>query len=75
VTVTLRIWAHYETIFLKLQYRFIKKRSKLEHQKLQDLFFVDNQILKDCCDSKDLIDLILLDNIDDCNEWLIGEMG
>ena len=34
-----------------------------------------NQALKERFDSRDVIDPIVLDDIDDSNEWLVGEMG
>lgn len=52
-----------------------KKRNKLEHQRLNDLVFVKyNQALKERYDCRNEIDPISLSNIDDCNEWLVGEM-
>ena len=43
---------------------------------MQDLVFVKyNQALKERFDSRDVIDTILLNNIDDSNEWLVGELG
>ncbi|KAK4283950.1 hypothetical protein QN277_000847 [Acacia crassicarpa] len=64
-----RNWSTFEHIHSK-------KRSKLEHQKLQDLVFVKyNQALKERFDCRDVIDPILLNDIDDSNEWLVGEMG
>ena len=43
---------------------------------MQDLVFVKyNQALKERFDSRDVIDPILLNNIDDSNEWLVGELG
>ena len=34
-----------------------------------------NQALKDRFETSDVVDPILLNDIDDCNEWLTGEMG
>ncbi|XP_057418082.1 uncharacterized protein LOC130712267 [Lotus japonicus] len=52
-----------------------KKRSKLEHQKLQDLVYIKyNQALAHRFDCRDVIDPILLDDIDGSNEWLMGQM-
>ena len=43
---------------------------------MQDLVFVKyNQALKERFDSRDVIDPFLLNNIDDSNEWLVGELG
>ncbi|KAG5082577.1 hypothetical protein JHK84_052615 [Glycine max] len=51
-----------------------KKRSKLEHQKLQDLVYVKyNQALLDRFVCQDVIDPIALNDIDDSNEWLLEE--
>ncbi|KAK2397863.1 hypothetical protein QL285_059395 [Trifolium repens] len=59
-----RNWSTFEHIHSK-------KRSKLEHQRLQDLVFVKyNQALKARFESSDLTDPILLNNIDECYEWL-----
>ncbi|XP_028215234.1 uncharacterized protein LOC114397379 [Glycine soja] len=52
-----------------------KKRSRLEHQKLQDLVYVKyNQALLDRFKCHDVIDPIALNDIDDSNEWLLGEL-
>ncbi|KAL5154280.1 hypothetical protein HKD37_19G053669 [Glycine soja] len=51
------------------------KRNRLEHKKLQDLVFVKyNQQLKQRYNARDEIDSISLNDIDVCNEWLVGEM-
>ncbi|RZB52142.1 hypothetical protein D0Y65_048538 [Glycine soja] len=52
-----------------------KKRSRLEHQKLQDLVYVKyNQALLDRFECHDDIDPIALNDIDNSNEWLLGEL-
>ncbi|KAL5124661.1 hypothetical protein HKD37_02G005018 [Glycine soja] len=52
-----------------------KKRSRLEHKRLHDLVFVKyNQQLKQRYNARDEIDPISLNDIDVCNEWLVGEM-
>ncbi|RDX57727.1 hypothetical protein CR513_63009, partial [Mucuna pruriens] len=52
-----------------------KKRSRLEHQKLQDLVCVKyNQALHERYEYRDLIDPIALKNIDDNNEWRVEEL-
>ncbi|KAJ1392032.1 Ribonuclease H-like superfamily [Sesbania bispinosa] len=52
-----------------------KSRNKLEHKRLHDLVFVKyNQALHRSYNLKDEIDTISLNGIDDCNEWIIGEM-
>nr|KYP42186.1 hypothetical protein KK1_036401 [Cajanus cajan] len=51
-----------------------KKRSKLEHQKLQDLVFIKyNQALQERFECQDPIDPIALNEVDDNNEWMLGE--
>lgn len=39
------------------------------------MVFKVQSTLEDCSDSMDYIDLILLDEIHDCNKWQVGEMG
>ena len=52
-----------------------KKRNRLEHKKMHDLVYVKyNQALKRRFKLKDEIDPISLNEIDECNEWLVGEM-
>ncbi|KAJ1410141.1 Ribonuclease H-like superfamily [Sesbania bispinosa] len=52
-----------------------KKRNKLDHKKLHDLVYVKyNQLLKQRYNLRDEIDPISLNDIDECNEWLVGEM-
>uniref|UniRef100_A0A0R0HS56 BED-type domain-containing protein n=1 Tax=Glycine max TaxID=3847 RepID=A0A0R0HS56_SOYBN len=63
-----RNWSTFEHIHSK-------KRSRLEHQKLQDLVYVKyNQALLDRFECHDVIDPIALNDIDDSNEWLLGEL-
>ncbi|KAL5145299.1 hypothetical protein HKD37_06G015372 [Glycine soja] len=63
---------HLQTIVIKIH---SKKRSRLEHQKLQDLVYVKyNQALLDRFECHDVIDPIALNDIDDNNEWLLGEL-
>ncbi|KAH1250729.1 hypothetical protein GmHk_05G013814 [Glycine max] len=63
-----RNWSTFEHIHSK-------KRSRLEHQKLQDLVYVRyNQALLDHFECHDVIDPIALNDIDDSNEWLLGEL-
>ncbi|KAL5145418.1 hypothetical protein HKD37_06G015463 [Glycine soja] len=63
-----RNWSTFEHIHLK-------KRRRLEHQKLQDLVYVKyNQALLDRFECHDVIDPIALNDIDDSNEWLLGEL-
>ncbi|KAH7681554.1 Ribonuclease H-like protein [Dioscorea alata] len=64
-----RNWSVFENIHTK-------KRNRLEHQRLRNLVFVKyNQRLKARYDMQDVIDPISLNDIDDCSEWLVGEMG
>ncbi|KAF8398741.1 hypothetical protein HHK36_014599 [Tetracentron sinense] len=52
-----------------------KKRNRLEQKKLNDLVYVPyNQKLVERFNTRDSIDPITLQDIDDCNEWLIGSM-
>ncbi|XP_025984520.1 uncharacterized protein [Glycine max] len=63
-----RNWSTFEHIHSK-------KRSRLEHQKLQDLVYVKyNQALLDRFECHDVIDPIALNDINDNNEWLLGEL-
>ncbi|XP_028223583.1 uncharacterized protein LOC114405121 [Glycine soja] len=63
-----RNWSTFEHIHSK-------KRSRLEHQKLQDLVYVKyNQTLLDRFECHDVIHPIALNDIDDNNEWLLGEL-
>ncbi|XP_006584208.1 uncharacterized protein [Glycine max] len=63
-----RNWSTFEHIHSK-------KTSRLEHQKLQDLVYVKyNQALLDRFECHDVIDPIALNDIDDSNEWLLGEL-
>ncbi|KAH1228075.1 hypothetical protein GmHk_10G028150 [Glycine max] len=49
--------------------------SKLEHKRLHDLVFVKyNQQLKQRYNARDEIDPISLNDIDVCNERIVGEM-
>ncbi|XP_009786406.2 lariat debranching enzyme isoform X2 [Nicotiana sylvestris] len=61
-----RNWSVYEHIHTK-------KRNKLELKKLNDLVFVKyNRTLARRYKARNIIDPILLDNIDEANEWLTG---
>ncbi|KAL5147672.1 Trafficking protein particle complex subunit 3 [Glycine soja] len=63
-----RNWSVFEQIHSK-------KRNRLEHKRLHDLVFVKyNQQLKQRYNARDEIDPISLNDIDVCNEWLVGEM-
>ena len=53
-----------------------KRKNRLEHQRLHDLVYIKyNQALKARHDLQNKIDSISLQDIDDSNEWLVGEMG
>lgn len=54
----------------------LKKRSRHEHQKLQDLVYIRyNQALKERFDFHDVMDLILINDNNDINEWLVEKMS
>ncbi|KAL5171320.1 Squamous cell carcinoma antigen recognized by T-cells 3 [Glycine soja] len=78
-------WLRFEREFGKLEdfdhalHKDVKEigvcLSKLEHKRLHDLVFVKyNQQLKQRYNARDEIDPISLNDIDVCNEWLVGEM-
>ncbi|XP_050248772.1 uncharacterized protein LOC126696025 [Quercus robur] len=53
-----------------------KRRNRLAQKRLNDLIFVKyNQKMKARYDKRDVIDPISLGDIDESNEWLLGEMG
>ncbi|XP_048616815.1 uncharacterized protein LOC125575425 isoform X2 [Brassica napus] len=57
------------------QHLHTKKRNRLTQERLNSMVFVKyNRALKRRYDLKDTIDPVLLDEIDDCNEWLVGRM-
>ncbi|XP_057779683.1 uncharacterized protein LOC130998269 [Salvia miltiorrhiza] len=63
-----RNWSVFEQIHSK-------KRNRLEHKKLHDLVYVKyNQKLVERYNHIHEIDLISLNDIDECNEWLVGEV-
>ena len=52
-----------------------KRRNILEYQRLNDLVYIKyNRALKKRYDERDTIDPIILKEIDESNEWLIGRM-
>ena len=52
-----------------------KKRNRLGHKRLHDLVYIKyNQQLAQRYNIRDEIDPILLNDIDECNEWLVGEV-
>nr|KYP35997.1 hypothetical protein KK1_042916 [Cajanus cajan] len=52
-----------------------KRKNRLDHKKLHDLVFVKyNQALMRRYNLKDEVDPISLNDIDECNEWLVREM-
>ncbi|XP_019457653.1 PREDICTED: uncharacterized protein LOC109358041 [Lupinus angustifolius] len=54
---------------------FEQKRNKLDIKRMHDLVYVKyNQALKRRYNIKDEVDPISLNDIDECNEWLVGEM-
>ncbi|XP_009596829.1 uncharacterized protein [Nicotiana tomentosiformis] len=61
-----RNWSVYEHIHSK-------KRNRLELSRLNDLVYIKyNRTLRRLYKARDTIDPILLDNIDEANEWLSG---
>jgi len=47
-----------------------KKRNRLDHKRLHDLVYIKyNQQLAQRYNIRDEIDPILLNDIDECNEW------
>ncbi|XP_057795979.1 uncharacterized protein LOC131012085 [Salvia miltiorrhiza] len=63
-----RNWSVFEQIHSK-------KRNRLEHKKLHDLVYVKyNQKLVERFNHRHEIDPISLNDIDQCNEWLVGEV-
>jgi len=51
------------------------KRNRLDHKRLHDLVYIKyNQQLSQRYDIRDEIDPILLNDIGECNEWLVGEV-
>ncbi|XP_019086262.1 PREDICTED: uncharacterized protein LOC104718701 [Camelina sativa] len=57
------------------QHLHTKKRNRLALERLNDLVFVKyNRTLQRRYKLKDTIDPIILEDIDDCNEWLVGRM-
>ena len=52
-----------------------KKRNRLDHQRLSDLVYIKyNRALRRRYDMCDTLDPILLDQIDESNEWLVGKL-
>ncbi|KAL2238042.1 UNVERIFIED_CONTAM: hypothetical protein Sindi_0995900 [Sesamum indicum] len=52
-----------------------KKRNKFEQKRLNDLVFIKyNRTLKRRYDARDAIDPIILDEIDESNEWLLWRL-
>ncbi|XP_057976840.1 uncharacterized protein LOC131163990 [Malania oleifera] len=57
------------------QHLHSKRRNRLSQQRLNDLVFVKyNRTLRHRYDKRDTFDPILLKDIDDSDEWLIGRM-
>ncbi|XP_021986007.1 uncharacterized protein LOC110882240 [Helianthus annuus] len=64
-----------ERNFSAFEHIHSKKRNRLEHKKLHDIVFVRyNKTLQNRRDKNVAYDPISLDNIDACNEWLVGRM-
>ena len=53
-----------------------KRRNRLDHQRLNDLVYIKfNRALKKRYDGCNTIDPIILKEIDESNDWLIGRMN
>ncbi|KAL4343095.1 hypothetical protein AHAS_Ahas11G0044100 [Arachis hypogaea] len=64
-----RNWSIFEHIHTK-------KRNRLDHERMESLVFIKyNQQLIERYNLKDEVDPIALNNIDECNERLVGEIG
>ncbi|XLT88990.1 hypothetical protein HN873_010743, partial [Arachis hypogaea] len=64
-----RNWSIFEHIHTK-------KRNSLDHESMESLVFIKyNQQLIERYNLKDEVDPITLNDIDECNEWLVGEIG
>ncbi|XLR07379.1 hypothetical protein S83_035317, partial [Arachis hypogaea] len=58
------------------EYILTKKRNRLDHEMIESLVFKKyNQQLIERYNLKDEVDPIALNDIDECNEWLVGEIG
>ncbi|XP_057760654.1 uncharacterized protein LOC130981032 [Arachis stenosperma] len=63
-----RNWSIFEHIHTK-------KRNRLDHERIESLVFIKyNQQLIERYNLKDEVDPIALNDIDECNEWLVGEI-
>jgi len=52
-----------------------KERNKLDHKRLHDMVYIKyNQQLAQRYSIRDEIDPIVLNEIDKCNEWLVGQV-
>ncbi|KAL4370972.1 hypothetical protein AHAS_Ahas06G0119200 [Arachis hypogaea] len=52
-----------------------KKRNRLDHERMECLVFIKyNQQFIERYNLKDEVDPIALNDIDECNEWLVGEI-
>ncbi|XP_025607990.2 uncharacterized protein [Arachis hypogaea] len=64
-----RNWSIFEHIHTK-------KKNRLDHERMESLVFIKyNQQLIERYNLKDEVDPIALNDIDECNEWLVGEIG
>jgi len=63
------------TIFFT-KYIYSKERCRHSNQKLQDLVYIKySQAIKESIDNHDLTDAMVLNDVDEKNEWLSGEMA
>ncbi|KAL4349646.1 hypothetical protein AHAS_Ahas10G0062800 [Arachis hypogaea] len=64
-----RNWSIFEHIHTK-------KRNRLDHKRMESLVFIKyNQQFIERYNLKDEVDSIALNDIDECNEWLMREIG
>ncbi|XLS95002.1 hypothetical protein HN51_071010, partial [Arachis hypogaea] len=55
---------------------FILKKIRLGHERMESLVFIKyNQQFIERYNLKDEVDPIALNDINECNEWLVGEIG
>ncbi|XP_075515498.1 uncharacterized protein LOC142550148 [Primulina tabacum] len=62
--------------YTKSHFFIPRKRNRLEQKRLNDLVFIKyNRALRRRYDSRDTIDPIILTEVDDGNEWLLGRVN
>ncbi|XP_015932601.1 uncharacterized protein LOC107458900 [Arachis duranensis] len=66
----------YERNWSIFEHIHTKKRNRLDHERMESLVFIKySQQLIERYNLKDEVDPIALNDIDECNEWLVGEIG